>query len=585
MSLDYINEAFRSLESLNEDIFSVDHDGINELSDFMSSDVNDEEKISIIDMDAETEDDLQDSYVGKIICDCNVCHSHVFKDKDQITIDEEGVVDIEDDCPYCGEHNGFVIIGEITEFNPNAEAEEEVEETPADAEEEEVTEESEDEEAEEEALDESLTEAKYAISNEELEKLTAEDVIRNRNGKTFYSEPDATGYQVGISINFRKAGSRLSPYLSYRLEKDCWTVHYAGEAGAKEFETFEEAKAELISAINAQNTIARDSKKDESLNEEAPRKFKPHTMKLLKMIGSDLANDAVEEKLEESSDMEQIPEMPSVKGKKVRIMDRFGRADGDAYLVVDEFPDEVKYNGDHEVLLKAPNGVNFRANRSRVVPVEEKLDESFNNVSIETDDQKMTMTSEENGKVTVTTEPIEAAPTAEDGEMIAPISDETKDEIINATAEVVDEEPAEETAKETPAEEEEMDFDFDELDEEGMDELGESYLKRVYENVDSFKTSNVSTSGNKLFIEGVINFKSGASKKTGFIFEAKEATRDGKVKFMGENAHLCRGKRAFTLAGSLNENKLMVESLTYNYRAKNSDGKSTRVYGTISRNK
>ena len=514
MSLDYINEAFRSLESLNEDIFSADRDGINELSDFMSSDVNDEEKISIIDMDAENEDDLQDSYVGKIICDCNVCHSHVFKDKDQITIDEDGVVDIEDDCPYCGEHNGFVIIGEITEFNPIAE-EKAAEET---AEEEVVTEEpeddaddeaSEDEEAEEEALDESLTEAKYAISNEELEKLTAEDVIRNRNGKTFYSEPDATGYQVGISINFRKAGSRLSPYLSYRLEKDCWTVHYAGEAGAKEFETFEEAKAELISAINAQNTIARDSKKDESLNEEAPRKFKPHTMKLLKMIGSDLVNDAVEEKLEES----------------------------------------------------------------------------FNNVSIETDDQKMTMTSEENGKVTVTTEPIEAAPTAEDGEMIAPISDETKDEIINATAEVVDEEPAEETAKETPAEEEEMDFDFDELDEEGMDEIGESYLKRVYENVDSFKTSNVSTSGNKLFIEGMINFKSGASKKTGFIFEAKEATRDGKVKFMGENAHLCRGKRAFTLAGSLNENKLMVESLTYNYRAKNSDGKSTRVYGTISRNK
>lgn len=409
MILDYINEAFRSLESLNEDIFSVDHDGINELSDFMSSDVDDEEKISIIDMDAETEDDLQDSYVGKIICDCNVCHSHVFKDKDQITIDEEGVVDIEDDCPYCGEHNGFVIIGEIAEFNPNAEKE--VEETT------EVT-----EEPEEESDDEVA----------EVEEVEEEEVL------------------------------------------------------------------------------------DEALNEEAPRKFKPHTMKLLRMIGSDLVNDAVEEKLEES----------------------------------------------------------------------------FNNVSIETDDQKMTMTSEENGKVTVTTEPIEEAPIAEEGEMITPISDETQDEIINAAAEVIEEEPAEEVAveaedisEETPAEEEEMDFDFDELDEEGMDELGESYLKRVYENVDSFKTSNVSTSENKLFIEGMINFKSGASKKTGFIFEAKEATRDGKVKFMGENTHLCRGKRAFTLAGSLNENKLMVESLTYNYRAKNSDGKSTRVYGTISRNK
>ena len=434
MSLDYINEAFRSLESLNEDIFSVDHDGINELSDFMSSDVDDEEKISIIDMDAETEEDLQDSYVGKIICDCNVCHSHVFKDKDQITIDDDGVVDIEDDCPYCGEHNGFVIIGEITEFNPNAETEEEVEETPA-----------------EEPAEEEVTEEPAEEVDDEADE------------------------------------------------------------------------GEEVAEVEEEEEVL-----EESLN-EAPRKFKPHTMRLLRLIGSDLVNDAVEENLEES----------------------------------------------------------------------------FNNVSIETDDQKMTMTSEENGKVTVTTEPIENVAseeesievTAESGdEVISPISSETEDALLadegeeqpTESAEETEEVAAEEAApadETTETEESELEADIDEIDEEAVDELGESYLKRVYENVDSFKTTSVSTCNNKLIIEGMINFKSGASKKTGFIFEAKEATRDGKVKFIGENAHLCRGKRAFTLAGSLNENKLMVESLTYNYRAKNSDGKSTRVYGTISRNK
>ena len=415
MSLDYISEAFRSLESLNEDIFSTDVTGINELSNFMDSDVDEEEKISIIDMDAETEEDLQDSYVGKIICDCNVCHSHVFKDKDQITIDADGIVDIEDDCPYCGEHNGFVIIGEITEFNPNAEAEEEVVETPVE---------------------------------EPVEEVADEDVVEE--------QPEVE-------------------------------------------EVVEEEEEVLEEALN-----------------ESPRKFKPHTMKLLRMIGSDLVNDAVEEKLEES----------------------------------------------------------------------------FNNVSIETDDQRMTMTSEDNGKVTVTTEPIEeAAEEVAEDEVIAPISSETEDSIIDAAAEVVDEEPVEDVVEtevaeeEIPAEEVEMEFDIDELDDEGMDELGESYLKRVYENVESFKTSDVSTSGNQLIIEGVINFKSGNSKKTGFIFEAKEATKDGNVKFVGENAHFCRGKRAFTLSGNVADKKLMVESLTYNYRAKNADGKSTRVYGTISRNK
>jgi cell division protein FtsI/penicillin-binding protein 2 len=61
---------------------------------------------------------------------------------------------------------------------------------------------------------------------------------------------------------------------------------------------------------------------------------------------------------------------------------------------------------------------------------------------------------------------------------------------------------------------------------------------------------------------------------------------DGKVRFIGENAHLCRGRKAFTLVGSVNESKKLVcESFTYNYRAKNADGKSTRVYGKVNRNK
>ena len=542
MSLDYINEAFRSLESLNEDIFSADRDGINELSDFMSSDVDDKEKISIIDMDAETEDDLQDSYVGKIICDCNVCHSHVFKDKDQITIDEDGVVDIEDDCPYCGEHNGFVIIGEITEFNPNAK-EEVAEET------------TENEEATEEPAEEA--------DNEPAEEVDEEEVL------------------------------------------------------------------------------------DESLN-ESPRKFKPHTMKLLRMIGSDLATDLDEDVADDSlneflglgkkfnkysfliKDMDAEPagfNMAAIYKQLRSIIknnaEKIIKDKLDSELGICEFYATEKQANAIAVSVQKLNPKKFRIGYSqgelgqkgtsgssatdvvnkfkaltkiKMIAKNVKVEESFNNVSIETDDQKMTMTSEENGKVTVTTEPLEEAPAEGDGEMITPISDEAQDEIIDATAQAVEEEPAEETAdteaetqdasetEEAPAEEE-VDAEIDELDEEGMDELGESYLRKVYENVDSFKTSAVSTSGNKLFIEGMINFKSGASKKTGFIFEAKEATRDGKVKFIGENAHFCRGKRAFMLSGSLNEKKLMVESLTYNYRAKNSEGKSTRVYGTISRNK
>lgn len=505
MSLDYINEAFRSLESLNEDIFSVDHDGINELSDFMSSDIDDEEKISIIDMDAETEDDLQDSYVGKIICDCNVCHSHVFKDKDQITIDEEGVVDIEDDCPYCGEHNGFVIIGEITEFNPNAE-EEVPEETPA----EEVTEEP--EEKVTESLNESLlTDYQKFVDRDDIDEAdmmfeesimpdivdAAEKILISKGYSDIEFDPD----------EFRDRVSASKDNVNYEAEFEIADQHEDFGSVLYNSNKYSDAVKECAD-MYVKNIIANFKALTESLN-ESPRKFKPHTMKLLRMIGSDLVNDAVEEKLEES----------------------------------------------------------------------------FNNVSIETDDQKMTMTSEDNGKVTVTTEPIEEVPATEAGEIIAPISDEVKDDIIDASAEVT-EEPAEEMpAEDEELPEEELDFEIDEIDEDSMDDLGESYMKRVYENVDSFKTTNVSTSSDKLIIEGLITFKSGAKKSTGFIFEAKDATRDGKVKFIGENAHFSRGKKSFSINGTLTEKKLVLESLTYNYRAKNASGKSTRVYGTVSRNK
>ena len=126
-------------------------------------------------------------------------------------------------------------------------------------------------------------------------------------------------------------------------------------------------------------------------------------------------------------------------------------------------------------------------------------------------------------------------------------------------------------------------MDIDEVDETALDELGESYLKEVYENVDSFKTSNVSSTDTHLVVEGVIKFKSGATKKTGFIFEAHSVTPDGKVRFTGKNEHFSRGAKSFILTGKIENKKLISESFTYNYRAKTADGKSNRIYGTVSK--
>ena len=187
----------------------------------------------------------------------------------------------------------------------------------------------------------------------------------------------------------------------------------------------------------------------------------------------------------------------------------------------------------------------------------------FEKVEIETDKEKMSMTADEDGRVEVVTEPKR--------ETIEPVDDEMKDMIkINS--------------EETKEEAEDNYSDVEDFDEESFDELGESYLKKVYENVNSYKTSKVSVQENKLFVEGIIEFNSGNKKATQFIFEAKKSGTNGK-KFIGENAQLTKGKKSFTITGNVNDKKFITESFNYNYKSKDVNGKSTRLYGTMRKSK
>ena len=199
----------------------------------------------------------------------------------------------------------------------------------------------------------------------------------------------------------------------------------------------------------------------------------------------------------------------------------------------------------------------FRAFPELREPIKESINEGMEDISITTDDQVIK---------------VKATPRA-DKETIVPVEPK---EIEAAQPEA--EEPAE-----SGEEEELMDIELDEIDETSFDELGESYLKKVYDNVNSFKTVNGSLdANNRLVLEGVIEFKSGKKAKTNFIFEAKEVTRKGKIKFIGENVNLSKNKRAFTLTGSTKNKNLICEQFNYNYLARDEkSGASKRLYGTI----
>ena len=115
----YITEAFKQLNLLESEDISLDASGITELRSFLDDAAvdPDEEMMDIYDLEAEAKEDLKKSYEGKVVLECTVCHSHIFEDKENISIDEDGEACKDIECPYCMSNEGYFIIGEIAPFN------------------------------------------------------------------------------------------------------------------------------------------------------------------------------------------------------------------------------------------------------------------------------------------------------------------------------------------------------------------------------------------------------------------------------------------------------------------------------------
>lgn len=205
------------------------------------------------------------------------------------------------------------------------------------------------------------------------------------------------------------------------------------------------------------------------------------------------------------------------------------------------------------------------------------LGESVETISVETDSDVVKVEPSEDGKIKVEAEPKEVEDKPEEDVVIEPVDDELKAEIEANT----DEESKEEKTEESVEEVSDGGNEVEEIDETEFDELGESYLKEVYNNVESFKTTGGYVNGDRIKLEGVIKFKSGKQAKTSFVFESISKTSRGKYKMIGENLQITNRKNAYILTGTIKDKKFCLESLTYNYTAKDANGgKSIRAYGT-----
>lgn len=112
-----LKEAFKELQNLNEDTFSFDNEGIFNLDKFFHADDQAPDLVRIIDPQATSEEDLKQSYTGDAILKCCVCGQLIYKNPQEVCLDEKlQRANVDEDCPHCGCVGGYEVVGQVAPF-------------------------------------------------------------------------------------------------------------------------------------------------------------------------------------------------------------------------------------------------------------------------------------------------------------------------------------------------------------------------------------------------------------------------------------------------------------------------------------
>ena len=604
-----LEEAFRAL---NEEEFNLQsEEEVVDAQKFLMDNNEDSDIINvIIDANARDEEELEDSYVGKIILECNTCKSLFYKDEEEVEINPEtNVANEEDICPVCMLTSGYEVIGKVEPFG-EYEKEQEEEKHEEEHEEEPKEDKIEDEEKveveveKEDKLEESYTRhtviekfkrAKAKKVNEALEDDGLDEETRESLNKVIENfEPVVLDAKFDEEGAYILVGDKNSSYKFWMEvdedgERIDWNQYIFNLENSLDLEKrYLQDNADLFDKVSSEayNYFQDNKPVKERLDmrktsiAEARTRLKRAPKKGLKESSKldDIDADADDKKEKAKAEFEKTKD--DADADRDYKKDKLEESDKPAATSIQDAQKWVDYD------MKKYGKISERTNRLvrkagfQIVKddhddyeviagkYDESLKEDFQKVDIETDREKMTMTAEENGKVTVTTEPKDVVEEKEEikDETIAPLSDE------------------EEKAIEEPKEEDNLEeIEFDEFEEKDFDELGESYLKKVYDNVTGFKTTSGKMKDNSIILEGIISFASGKQAKTNFVFRADKVSRDGKVKFLGENLQISKNHSAYVLTASVKDKKVISEKLQYHYFAKDTNNKGKNLYGVVSK--
>ena len=551
----YLKEAFKELELLDEDVFPVDATGESKLKKFLDGDEADTE--SIIDPEAETSEDLKDSYEGKVILACRVCHDMHYEDPENVVFDNtDEFVNVGEECPTCSSDSGFKVVGQVAPFCRDCKKEEQ-EETDKGA--------VKDKEIEEEPVkDETNTEKTDVLDEscgltEKREESTYFDVAQGMLDGGFYKTvvSPKTGKTQTVAVK------QLYDATEIGVDDDGIFVWVADEADAKPAQGVAD-KLGLETHLDEPTKFVRGKNRkfhiyipEDKWDEDVPEHIFNEAMN--ESVGT--IRDEVLKVLDDNGYDTQDKDVMSYADAAAEYIE-MTRAETDGRYSVGQWFKDTKQNYPED--LK-------ELKRLEETCEKKAMTECVDNVEVEAAGQKVEVKSEEDKTVIeISTENKEEAPQEASEEIIVPVDEETK-KAIEMNDHNFDEDSLEN-----------IDLDSITIDAEGFQNMSESYLKRVYENVNGYNVTSAEIKDKKLIVEGVIEFKSGKKSPTKFIFESVKKLNNGRIRFIGENVNLSNNKKAFTVTTSINGNKGICESFNYNYKTRDTaSGKMIPLYGTI----
>ena len=485
----------------------------------------------IIDLDAKTPEDLQGSYAGKIIIQCPQCMELFYKKEEDLVVDEDDptLVNVGEKCQHCGNTSGYMVIGKVGEVNvAEDEAKEQAAEEPAEnAEEPELS------DASILGVDPVAAEAEAENDEAAAQSEEAHEEISEGQAEEQAEEP--------IEGSEEPAEESGEPAEEEPKEE--------GEEDKKKEESLN--NSEVLKGAEKDEMHSDNLSKNLTLNEEAGKDLD----KQLKLHNEYI--DYLQKAIKQEEDALKEVENEEIKAAIQRRLDGF-KEDLQAAL-----PEAVKDNLPAEdTKLPEPGEVDVDADSVKAdegdkedSPVEESLNKSELLKKAEKDEMHTDLEPENKS---LNESGLAEASEVSDSEIEELFnSDEFKTPISDSEVERIIAADKNESFKLE---------DLEDVDDQMLEKCITESLTSVYENVAGFKLGDCSMSDGKLIVEGKINFKSGKSKNTKYIFEQADRARKT-ILLNGLNESLGKGS-SFKLTAKLTEGykKLAPTKLSYEYK-------------------